>query len=811
MRNSLLNTLINSTYFKIFILLIILICGNIFALYPFSTHLKDSSPDNPDDVLLNSYIMQWEYNKIVSLDFTNYFNTTYFYPYENTLAFTEHHTISQLFFFPLISIFRDPVLVHNLIVLIALVLNGLFMYLFIYKLTSSFIPSLLSAVLFSFVPYRYTHLVHLNVLHWWTIPLCFMSAQIFVESLDLKSTLLFSFSLLCLPLWSNNIAAFFIIPFSIFFIYISLERRSISNKRFYLLLSMSLLFVLLVSSPFLYHYLRLREEMFFERFLFDIRYYSPELQNFIGVHDTNIFWGETLGRFGKWERYLFPGATFLIIFFISILNIYRSERRRFISIFIIIAITTFFLSLGPYIDGSRGDTRGPYYLLLKYVPGYYGIRVPTRFAILMYFAMATICGLGLADLIKRWERSKYINSLLKFIFVMAALFSIYEGSHRINLRVPLNHPEKDVIYQKIRELPDGVLFEYPAIFAYKDAAQTFASLYHNKRTYNGYSGWGSKYLENLIGAVKNYSPIQLINILKDANVRYFLVRGYIPSEIYNKLEHLLDYSSDVRLISRWGRDLLFEIDNGSLNELNLDSLDSKSIAFYFPSCVKGGERVNGGIVIDGDDKRFYVSKRRRYRHSIELYDTNNNKIREDKADVVAYNIYENGKIHLLIKYNVPDMEREAYIRLKGWGISKPVKISKDCNTELSDAIEVSDIEIPDNMRNGEPLTVSFELKNKSRGYIKSAVDIDDFTTDGVVRVRFSIEGVEDDNKNVRYDLRYPIYSDMASGDSIYFRQALPLNFKEGRYRIDINIVSEKRFWFSQKGFTPIVREFNVSK
>ena len=804
-----MNNPINNTYFKIFILLIILICGNIFALYPFSIHLRDSSPDNPDDVLLNSYIMQWEYNRIVSFDFKNYFNTTYYYPYENTLSFTEHHTIDQLFFFPLFSILKDPVFVHNLNLFIALVLNGLFMYLFVYKLTGSFISSLLSAVFFSFVPYRYTHLVHLNMLHWWVIPFSFMSALIFVERRDIKSAFLLTISLFFMPLWSNNMTVFFIVPFAIYLTYLIIEEKAYKDKGFYLLLFISFTLVLLFSSPFIYHYIKLRQEMYFERSITEMRYYSAEIKNFLGVHNTNILWGKTFGEFGKWERYLFPGATFLIIFLISITGMFWSRIRWKRLLFLVISLVSFSLTFGPYIGVAGEEIKGPYYLLLQYVPGYYGIRVPTRFAIYMYFSMAVFCGLGMAELIERC--SKPLSYTLKVILILAVFFYIYEGSHRINLWTPSNHPEKDLIYQRLRGLQDGIVFEYPAMMAYKDAAQTFASLYHNKRTYNGYSGWGSKPLENLFDAVRNYSPVQLVYLLEDMNVRYFIVRGYIPSGVYNKLEHLADYSKDVRLISRWGRDLLFEINGARLNELDYSRLDLKDALFYFPSCVKSGERVNGGIVIDGDDNRFYVSKRRRYRDTLELYDENNRKIREDKVDLIAYRIYENGRIHLLIKYDVPDIDREVYVRLKGLDASRHVVISKSCNTELSDSIEVSDIDIPDKLEVGEPLRVGFSLKNKSSGYIKSAVEVENFTTDGVVRVRFYIEGIDEGNKNIRYDLRYPLYSDMASGDSIYFRQTLPLDFIEGRYRIDIDFVSEHRFWFSQKGFVPVVKEFIVSK
>ncbi len=792
---------------KLLVVILILVAGNIFALYPFSMNMRDLSPDNPDDVLLNSYIMQWEYEHIFSLDFKNYFNTSYFYPYKNTLAFTEHHTVTQLFFIPLYTLFRDPVFVHNIILFLLLVLAGVSMYVFIHYLTGSFFASLLGAVLFSFVPYRYTHLVHIHILHWWLIPLLFLSFYIFSRRNDLKTAVLFGTVLFLVLIDSNNIAAFISVPFGIYFIFTGLETGIFFNKRFYLLFAGVLFFVLLLALPFVLQYLELREEMFFERFLYEIRYFSPQYKNLIGVHPSNILWGRLLGENGKWECYLFPGFTFILLFVISISTLYFNRYRKYIFLFGIISLITFLLTFGPYFNGLKGNVKGPYLFLLKYFPGYYGIRVPARFVIFVYFSMSVIVSLFVADMSKRLSEKVWLKKSFGVFVIFLVFFAIYEGSHRINVKKIMNHPERDPVYSKLRELSNGAVFEYPAYRANRDAAQVYASLFHRKSIVNGYSGWNAKPLENLVDAVAKFHPFYLIRFLRDLNVRYFILRGDAIWSIYNRLSNLEGYDSGVKKIYQFNKDIIFEISDTALNEIDFYNSNVEKAVFYFPSCVKKGMKINGGIVLETDE-HFTFSFRRRYPVELEFYNKEG-KRRVIKSDVIAYRVYEPGSIHLLIKTPIDLSDGVYNIRYKGNIVKNDLIVSDSCSDVLSQKIEIGGERISEKLDEGEPISLEFYLTNLEN-YLKAAVDIDDFTTGGVIRVVLFIKGIEEENESIYYELRYPLYSDMSKGDVIHFRQKIPLFLKEGRYRLKVDLVSEKRFWFSQKGFHPIEKEFVVS-
>lgn len=780
---------------KILLALLVLLIANILSLYPFSFRLKDSSPDNPDDVLLNSYIMVWEYEHILNLDLENYFNTNYYYPYKNTLAFTEHHSLNQLFFIPLYTLIKDPLLVHNIIILLALVLNGLVTFVFIHYLTGSFMASIVGAVLFSFVPYRYTHLVHINVIHWWTIPLAFLSFYIFAVRVNFVSALFLGLSILFVFYSSNNMAAFFLVPFGIYAILQIVWNRSYLKKGFYLYSLFVISFVFVCIIPVIMPYLRLRDEMFFERFLYDIRYFSPQLINFLGVHKSNILWGSLLGGNGKWECFLFPGVSFIALFLLSLTGIFFGRYRRYILLFLSLSLISFLLSLGPYINGLKGDIIGPYYLLLKYIPGYYGIRVPTRFAIFMYFGMSVSSSLFIAELLFRFSSNKRI--IFSSILLLLTLFIILEGSHRIEPQIPLNHPERDALYSYLKGLPDGVLFECPAFIKNRDAYHVFSTLYHKKVTTNGYSGWNSKVLENLKDAVKNYSPAALVDMMRDLNIRYFILRDITAPSIYEKVSKIDRYSPYVKKLYENDGDILFEIEGSRLNLFDLDKEGFENARFYFPSCVKQGKMINGGVIFP-DKSRFLFSYRRRYSSVLKFVDRiSKDKYRVD-ADFVAYRVYEPGYVHLLVKFRSDLREGTYSILFNDRMIKEDIRVSNSCPDEISQMVDIVDVRVPEMVNEKEMPFVSFRLINKEK-YIKSAVDIDDFTTDGVFRVVIFIEGIDQDNEDIRYEQRYPVYSDLSSQDSIDFRTNIPFYFKRGRYKLRIDCVSEKRFWYSYKG------------
>ena len=159
-----------------------------------------------------------------------------------------------------------------------------------------------------------------------------------------------------------------------------------------------------------------------------------------------------------------------------------------------LAFVAFLLSLGPRMETMNEFIgTGPYSLLLQTVPGFAGLRVPSRYAMIVVMWMAVAAAYAAAPLARRrWGLA--VVALLSIGAVVEsrpAPFDIdaplYEPdvapitmTHRLRLAEPL--------YQKLAESPRGVLLELPWGTTGWDLQYMQAQRRHGWPLVNGFSG-----------------------------------------------------------------------------------------------------------------------------------------------------------------------------------------------------------------------------------------------------------------------------------------------------------------------------------
>src|SRR5262249_59742573 len=108
---------------------------------------------------------------------------------------------------------------------------------------------------------------------------------------------------------------------------------------------------------------------------------------------------------GRGEHELFPGLVAVALAALALAGLARSSRAEGAAILLYAAIllVAVLLSLGPspQIFGHALGVPGPYALLLRIVPGFDGLRVPARFAVVAQLALAVLGGFGAAWLVGR--------------------------------------------------------------------------------------------------------------------------------------------------------------------------------------------------------------------------------------------------------------------------------------------------------------------------------------------------------------------------------------------------------------------------
>ena len=154
------------------------------------------------------------------------------------------------------------------------------------------------------------------------------------------------------------------------------------------------------------------------------------------------------------------------------------------------------LSLGP--QPSAGDLNvsgfGLYRVLYDHVPGFNGVRVPARYAMIAGLFLATLSGLGAAELLK-WKRGALAVAIAG-VLILAEGTAIPMGVNHAwaqNEATPPSRvfppPLAPPVYARIAALPAGTaITEFPFGDAAWDIRYVYYAAAHWKPITNGYSG-----------------------------------------------------------------------------------------------------------------------------------------------------------------------------------------------------------------------------------------------------------------------------------------------------------------------------------
>ncbi len=165
--------------------------------------------------------------------------------------------------------------------------------------------------------------------------------------------------------------------------------------------------------------------------------------------------------------------------------------------FVCALVAAWWLSLGPSPAalGRPLDLASPYLLLYEYVPGFGGLRVPARFAMIVALMLSVLAGYGAAWFAtRRWGRFLLAACALAFLAEATSLPFTVNGmgeTRRYNLpEARLYRPARaPAIYKEAARLPaDSVLVELPLGYPDFDLRAMYYSIVHHRPILNGYSG-----------------------------------------------------------------------------------------------------------------------------------------------------------------------------------------------------------------------------------------------------------------------------------------------------------------------------------
>jgi hypothetical protein len=181
----------------------------------------------------------------------------------------------------------------------------------------------------------------------------------------------------------------------------------------------------------------------------------------------------------------------------------RSFARNWIGTFaaflVIAGAAAFLMSLGPEIrsSGRLISEVGPYHFFYNHVPGFDGLRVPARFAMLVILFLSVAAGLGAVALEQRFRRGGAIAVVLGVLAVAEAFAApivingtVAEGRYAMPPARVYTGEHVPGAYRFLKTLPapGTVVVEFPlGEWAY-EVRYVFYAAAHWHPILNGYSG-----------------------------------------------------------------------------------------------------------------------------------------------------------------------------------------------------------------------------------------------------------------------------------------------------------------------------------
>jgi hypothetical protein len=475
------------------VVLAILAVITLVMTYPLVFELGSSVRD-PGDPLLNAWILAWDLQQYRSGNVAGFFDANIFYPHQRTLAFSEHLLPQSLVGAVPLLISDNPVFVHNLLVLLSMLTSAFGMYLLAVYMTGDAPAAFLAAIIYAFSPFMFDHLSHMQLLTAGGIPLAFLFLARLFDTERWSDLAWLWFFLVLQMLAAGYYAVYLTFFVSVTIAYHVLSSGRYRDPRFLGKLTVLAMGVAVATGPFMYQYIALQRELGLQRGIGS----QAVIESFASVPSINRLYGGVLPNHD--EAQLFPGFTAYLLALVGLgaavsasrgstasatPDLSLSSRRNWLLFFIAILVFSVAASFGP-VGVS------PYRLLLRWVPGFDGLRAVARIHIMTLTSLAVLAALGAAR-IRTGVRSLWVRRVVVVGFPLLLLVE-YFSAPIPTFRTP-PRDQLPQVYGWLAEDPGGgPILELPLTYRgprkyRREIARVYASTIHWRQMFNGYSGY----------------------------------------------------------------------------------------------------------------------------------------------------------------------------------------------------------------------------------------------------------------------------------------------------------------------------------
>lgn len=567
---------------------IIFLIASIYITFPLIFHLGDMTVGLGDELVI-TWIQNWVIHVIMSGNITTLFDANIYFPYHNTLAYSDLFITSSIFSIIPLQLIDEPIGTFNFTLISSLALLGFSIFLFSYYFTKDFLVSLFSGIMVIFSPAVLDKSTHLQILAVQWVPLSILFFLLFIKT-SKSRFLLISLIFFLLQTYNSFLPGYFIIFSNIIILiynFIFDKKKTVKIITLKNILFLLIGFSLLI--PIIIPYYQVSKEFNYTRDIRDTIHFAlqPEDLLYSSTHSRFSFFLNNLPINKYSQNNEFKAGNIGIIF--SILTLfaiyyffrYFNKNNKIINSLSIIGLFGLILSLGPVLHLGRRTIHEPFiiplpYTLLYYIlPGFQGFRNSARWEMLFIICFSIVIALVLYRVLKKY--SAVSKTIIYFVLIIAC---IAENNFPMKFESVIKQKDFPKIYSWLSSTSQNSavillpIYNWDMPYASEEIKRDYFSISHWHKTVNGYSGFSPPPWQRTVYEVmQDFPSDNILDKFKKIGVSYIIIRkseyDLLHNDNYkvkdqrlrsgNEIISLLSKNNKVKLIKIIDDDFIFRL------------------------------------------------------------------------------------------------------------------------------------------------------------------------------------------------------------------------------------------------------------
>lgn len=518
----------------------------IFITYPLIFHLGDRATGLGDELVI-AWIQNWVIHALTTSPLS-LFDANIYYPYQNTLAFSDLFLTSSLLSFIPLRLIGEPIAAVNFNLIFSLISLGFFIYLLSFYITKDFLASILSGLLVIFSPAILDKKVHLQILSIQWMALSILFFLMFIKSSKTRYLVL-SALFFVLQSYNSFLPGYFLV---FFFITALVLLAFYKRKVLYSLLKLKNVSVIIVTIalliPIIIPYYKVSLKYDAVRDIRDSIHFALQPEDLLVTNEHSRL-QSVLNTTNNFKQYptnaeIKPGYLGFVLTLLTVICFiyfvkYIKKKDFVFNSFFVTSLIGLILSFGPALHLNRVTIHNPFPIILPYalfyyvLPGFKGFRNSSRWEVLFIICIAIVIGIILSKfLIKYRVRTRYL--------IYVALF--------LGVVLEFNFPMKFVFVPQKKDFPKEhswlasmpqdsksiimPIYNWNMPYSSEEIKREYYSTIHFRKTVNGYSGFSpSKWQEQAYYLMENFPKQEAIGRIKKLKVDHIIIK----KDEYNRL------------------------------------------------------------------------------------------------------------------------------------------------------------------------------------------------------------------------------------------------------------------------------------